>query len=83
MKNDIGDEDGTNYPQCLRAEYNGVVVWAPCRLDYAPPLVFRFWHFCTPNIFAIIHEFSISSNRGAASTQNKRARPGFAAIGRG
>jgi hypothetical protein len=40
VKNDVGDENGTNYPQCLHAKYYSPIVCAPCRLDYAFPLVF-------------------------------------------
>ena len=40
VKNDIGDEDRTNYPQCLHAEHYSSIVCAPCWLDYAFPLVF-------------------------------------------
>jgi hypothetical protein len=41
VKNDIGDENGTNDPQYLHTENNGVMVCGPCRLDYALPIVFR------------------------------------------
>jgi hypothetical protein len=40
VKNDIGDENGTNYPQCLHTKYYSSIVCAPRRLDYAFPLVF-------------------------------------------
>jgi hypothetical protein len=40
VKNDIGDENGTNYPQCLYTKYCSPIVYAPCRLDYTFPLVF-------------------------------------------